>query len=88
MRSTPEWTVYDRDGGYQAACKEVQAAAACLGLYPGGTIRHGHKHIVWTDTRDGDTAEDYDLVAQVAYQRLAAIRRFLLASGTRLTGAR
>ena len=64
MAASPEWKVYDYDGKYQAACKDV-AAAACLVSFYGdrSTIRHGHVKTVWTEGNDYDgiASDSYDL---------------------------
>ena len=61
MAASPEWKVYDPAGVYQAACKDI-AAAACLVSFYGqeSTIRWGHHRTVWTEGKDGIAAESYD----------------------------
>lgn len=56
MAASPRFKVYDRDGQYQAACKEPEAAAALLGaIYQGGTVRYGHSAVIFTDgSSDGN----------------------------------
>ena len=69
MASSPRWKVYDKNGEYQASCKEVEAAAAIVGFYgEGATIRASHdkRHIVWTEGVDGWAIESYDTVAETA----------------------
>lgn len=76
MAATPRWKVYDRSGVYQAACREIEAAAALASLYgDGATIRHGHVHIVWSEGPAGDglAGESYDHVAHVAGARAISI---------------
>ena len=67
MAGSPTWKVYDAHGAYQAACKEVEAAAALMGFYgDGATIRNGHakKYTVWTEGSEEISAcESYDAVA-------------------------
>ena len=38
--------------------------------YPPSTIRHGHRHIIWTDGVDGWATESYDKVAEIAGRRV------------------
>lgn len=77
MAASPRWKVYDAAGRYQAACHEVEAAAALMGLYgSGATIRDGHRAAatVWTEGVDGAGADSYDRVARVAWERVNARR--------------
>jgi hypothetical protein len=73
MASTPEWKVYDYDGTYQAACKDI-AAAACLVSFYGerSTIRNGHSLVVWTEGTDGIASDSYDLTTSTIYLRIQA----------------
>jgi hypothetical protein len=76
MASTPEWKVYDYDGTYQAACKDV-AAAACLVSFYGdrATIRQGHVKVVWKEgvEFDGIASESYDLTHLRILGRIGAV---------------
>lgn len=74
MAASPQWKVYDREGRYQAACKEIEAAAALIGFYgDGATIRHGHALVVWTEGQEVASAGDsYDFVRSLAYERSAS----------------
>lgn len=73
MAQSPRYKVYDANGTYQAACKDVAAAAALCAFYgEGSTIRADHRKVVWTDGADGDAAESYDRVAEVVAHREAA----------------
>lgn len=73
MTQAPQWKVFDAYGKYQAACKEVEAAAALMGFYgEGATIRfdHGKWATVWTEGRESqDAGESFDHVAEVASAR-------------------
>ncbi len=77
MAGSPEWKVYDASGIYQAACKELEAAACLVALYGGGsTIRSSHTLIVWREGQEAFPAhESYDGVANVALDRRYAARR-------------
>jgi hypothetical protein len=72
MAAAPQWKVYDAAGVYQAACKEIEAAAALMGFYGNGaTIRSGHGKIVFTE--GGDANADvfgYDSVVEMVYSRI------------------
>ncbi len=71
MAAAPHWKVYDAQGEYQAACKEITAAGSLMAFYGlRATIRDGHKVICWTEGADGYAAESYDVVAAVASQRM------------------
>jgi len=73
MSGTPQIKVFDHSGAYQAACKEIAAAAILVEFYgEGSTIRFGHAKadIVWTEGQEGQPAtENYDHVAEVAAAR-------------------
>ena len=70
MSGTPQIKVFDHNGMYQAACKEIAAAAILVEFYgEGSTIRFGHAKadIVWTEGQEGQSAtENYDYVEKVA----------------------
>ena len=69
MAGTPNIKVFDHNGVYQAACKEIACAAILVEFYgKGSTIRFGHSKadIVWTEGQEGQPAtESYDHVAEV-----------------------
>jgi hypothetical protein len=73
MAQSPKWKVYDACGTYQAACKEIEAAAALIGFYgDGATIRldHAKSKTVWTEGSEDQYAhESYDFVAEIVEQR-------------------
>ncbi len=68
MAAAPQWKVYDSNGVYQAACKEIEAAACLVSLYgDGATIRKHHGPVVFTE--GVDEADGYDAVASLVYSR-------------------
>ena len=70
MAGSPRWKIYDRDDCYQAACKEVEAAAALVSFYGNGAqIRDGHakSKTVFIESFDGDAGSSYDEVADIVY---------------------
>ncbi len=73
MAASPRWKVYDKDGNYQAAVKEVEAAACLVDFYGlGATIRNGHNSsdIMWNEGREEvDAHESYDTVASTVHDR-------------------
>lgn len=73
MAISPKWKIYDASGTYQAACKEIEAAAALMGFYgEGATIRldHAKSATVWTEGAEAqEAAESYDFVAELAEAR-------------------
>lgn len=70
MAAAPRWKLYGSNGEYQAACKEIEAAAAVVTLYgEGSTIRDGHVKVVWTEGKDGSAGNSYDYVGDVVYSR-------------------
>ena len=63
--------VYTASGQYVASCKYAEDAAAIIAAYGGGTIRDGHRKVVWREGSETETASDsYDAVAQTIYARL------------------
>lgn len=73
MAASPRFKVYDQHNRYQAACHEVEAAAAIVGnIYgDGSTIRDGHKRIVWTEGSEEESASNsYDFVARTVRSRI------------------
>ena len=66
MATAPKWKVYDSSGAYQAACKEIEAAAILATWYgDGATIRSGHAQIVWVEGQDGEASDSFDHTARV-----------------------
>lgn len=73
MAASPEFKVYDPAGVYQAACKEIEAAACLVSFYgEGSTIRHRHGFICWTEGRDGCASAAYGTTAEKIIDRLLA----------------
>ena len=65
MASSPQWKVYDSEGIYQAACKEIESASILVTWYgTGSTIRKGHSQIVWTEGKDGEASDTFEYTAQ------------------------
>ena len=73
MSGTPQIKVFDSNGRYQAACKEICAAACLMSLYgDGSTIRFGHSKsdIVWIEGKETQPAyESYDYVQEISDAR-------------------
>lgn len=77
MAGSPKWKVYDANGKYQAACKEIEAAAVLASWYEhGATIRFGHpkKCTVWTEGPDGIATDNYDAVINIVCVRYREIQ--------------
>lgn len=72
MARAPEWKVYDAAGEYQAACKEVEAAASLLGFYgEGSTIRFNHRLTLWVEGSESQPAsESFDFVSDTIAKRM------------------
>lgn len=77
MAATPLFKVYDAHKVYQAASKEIEAAAVLMGLYgEGATIRYGHGQVVWTEGAETQPAtESYDFVAELVYKRIGEMQQ-------------
>lgn len=79
MSGSPAFKVFDAAGRYQAAVKEIEAAACLMSLYGrGATIRFGHSS-AWTLWREGTegrpASESYDNVASTCAGRLERLQR-------------
>jgi hypothetical protein len=71
MAASPQFKVYSADGQYVASCKYAEDAGAVVANYMGGTVRFGHRRVVWREGREEDTAANsYDAVAQTIHARL------------------
>ncbi len=71
MAATPKFKVYSTDGEYVAACKYAEDAAAVVASYEGGTIRLGHRKILFTEGAETETAgNSCDGVAQIIHSRI------------------
>ena len=69
MAASPQFKVYDSQGIYQAACKEIEAAACLVSLYgEGATIRDRHGPVLFTEGVDQN--EGYDQVAALVLSRI------------------
>lgn len=82
MSRSPEYKVFNALGRYQAAVKEIEAAACLMSLYgSGATIRFGHSS-AWTLWREGSedrpASESYDNVAMTCLERLGKLERAAL----------
>jgi hypothetical protein len=77
MGAAPRWKVYSGTGDLRACCKNLEEAAAVVGLLgEGATIRDGHlkRRTVWTEGNDGYAADSYDHVVIIASARGCAQR--------------
>jgi hypothetical protein len=77
MAASPRFKVYDEENRYRASTVDPGDAAMIIvgnGGRAGWTIRDGHakKATVWTEGRDGQAGESYDVVAETAWSRIAA----------------
>lgn len=73
MARSPRYKVYSAEGEYIAACKFAEDAAAIVASYEGGTIRDGHRKVVWHEGHEAETAgNSYDAVAQTVYERVGS----------------
>ena len=73
MAAAPQFKIFDSQGEYMGACKEVEGASALVSFYgEGATIRNGHpkKTTVWTEGADGCASESYDITGEVIVRRL------------------
>ena len=71
MAASPIWKVYDSGGIYQAACKDVAAAAVLVTWYGfSSTIRYGHTDIVWHEGHDGIAPDSFDQTELTIMERV------------------
>lgn len=77
---TPRIKVFDAQGQYQASTHDYAAAACLMGLYgEGATVRLGHskRDVIWTESKDGSVAENFDLLAEVIEAHDAKARAYI-----------
>ena len=72
MAQSPRFKVFTEQGEYVASAKTPTIAAMVVSGLGGGTIRDGHGPIVWTDGKDGDAGESYDVVEDIVWSRIRA----------------
>lgn len=73
MAAAPQFKIFDSQGEYMGACKEVEGASALVSFYgEGATIRNGHpkKTTVWTEGADGRASESYDATGKIIVRRV------------------
>jgi hypothetical protein len=73
MAAAPQYKIYDLQGEYMGACKEVEGASALVSFYGlGATIRNGHtkKTTVWTEGADGWASHSYDVTGEIIRDRI------------------
>lgn len=73
MAASPRFKVYSASGEYIGCAKYAEEAAALVALRgDGATVRLDHKHVVWTEGQEDQSAgESYDYAAGVMYERQA-----------------
>lgn len=71
MAAAPDYKIYDADGTYQAAVKELEAGAALVAFYgDGAELRYDHSFVLWKEGAEIQAAaESYDVVAETALRR-------------------
>ncbi len=76
MAYSPRFKVYTADNEYVAACKHAEDAAAIVASYEGGTIRDGHRKVLWREgSEETSSGDSYDCTASTVHARLLANRR-------------
>ncbi len=71
MAAAPPFKVYTAAGEYVAACKYASDAVAICAISGSGTVRHGHKHIVWREgSEEISASESYDQAADIILSRI------------------
>ena len=73
MPASPRWKVYSEDNEFIGALKYPEDAAAMVALRGSGTVRDGHRRVVWREGAEAFAAGDsYDGAAAVINERAAA----------------
>jgi hypothetical protein len=78
MAAAPQFKIFDSQGEYMGACKELEGASALVSFYgEGATIRNGHpkKTTVWTEGADGRASESTTSQAKLLSAACANKRR-------------
>ena len=75
MAGSPIWKVYSPSGEYIGCVKDAEDAAALVALRgDGGTVRYGHRFVVWTEgSEDQPAGESYDYAAGVMLDRIRSL---------------
>ena len=76
MAGAPKFKIYDSHGKYQAAVKELEAAACLVSFYgPGASVREGHRQrdVLWVETEQSPADESYDETAAYMQRRRCAL---------------
>lgn len=68
MGQSPKYKVYKGDE-YIGCVKDATDAAVLVSIQEGGTVRLGHKKILWTEGVDGLAGESYDAAAELILER-------------------
>lgn len=74
MAAAPQFKVFNAQGEYVAACKEIELAAVLVSfLGDGSQIRKGHNKnaVLWTEGKEDQPAsQSYDRVVELARWRM------------------
>lgn len=68
MAQSPKYKVY-RGSEYIGCVKDATDAAVLVSIQENGTVRLGHKKVLWTEGSDGNAGESYDLAAEKILER-------------------
>lgn len=68
MAQSPKYKVY-RGSDYIGCVKDATDAAVLVSIQENGTVRLGHKRILWTEGVDGSAGESYDAAAELILSR-------------------
>lgn len=70
MAQSPRYKVY-RGNEYIGCVKDATDAAVLVSIQTDGTVRIGHKRVLWTEGVDGFAGESYDIAAEMILEREA-----------------
>ena len=71
MAGSPLYKVYTADNEYIASVKHPEFGAVLLAsLTENATLRFGHRKVLWTEGKDGYSADSYDKVVALSIERM------------------
>ncbi len=90
MAAAPQLKIFNPAGEYVAACKEYEAAASLAAFYGAGArVQYAgclaRCDALWTEGKDGQAAESYDVAANLMRAREEALE-FRYTNGMRGAG--
>lgn len=68
MAQSPKYKIY-KGAEYVGCVKDATDAAVLVAVQENGTVRLGHKRVLWTEGADGFAFDSYDAAAEKILER-------------------